>query len=72
MYMLIISEKRIKIILSLILISVFTFACSNVKNENNNENKTVETTATPVSGKTVILDARPSEFLMKEQKAKMV
>lgn len=70
--MLIISEKRIKIILSLILISVFTFACSNVKNENNNENKTVETTATPVSGKTVILDARPSEFLMKEQRVKMV
>ena len=68
--MLIISEKRIKIILSLILISVFTFACSNVKNENNNENKTVETTATPVSGKTVILDARPSEFLMKERRAK--
>ena len=70
--MLIISEKRIKIILSLILISVFTFACSNVKNENNNENKTVETTATPVSGKTVILDARPSEYLMKEQRVKMV
>ena len=70
--MLIISEKRIKIILSLILISVFTFACSNVKNGNNNENKTVETTATPVSGKTVILDARPSEFLMKEQRVKMV
>ena len=70
--MFIISEKRIKIILSLILISVFTFACSNVKNENNNVNKTVETTTTPVSGKTVILDARPSEFLMKEQKAKMV
>ena len=69
--MLIISEKRIKIILSLILISVFTFACSNVKNENNNENKTVETTATPVSGKTVVLDARASEFLMKERRAKM-
>lgn len=56
--MLIINQKRIKIILILILISLFTFSCSTVKNQNNNlTTNTIETTATPVSGKTVILDA---------------
>ncbi len=56
--MLIISQKRIKIILGFLLISLFAFSCSVVKNQNNNiKNETVETTATPVSGKTVILDA---------------
>lgn len=56
--MLIINQKRIKIALCFLLISLFTFSCGAIKNENNSiENKTVETTATPVSGKTVILDA---------------
>ena len=56
--MLIINQKRIKIILGFLLISLFTFSCTTVKNQNNNiTNETVETTATPVSGKTIILDA---------------
>lgn len=56
--MLIINQKRIKITLCFLLISLFTFSCGAIKNGNNSiENKTVETTATPVSGKTVILDA---------------
>ena len=54
----VINQKRIKIILAFLLISLFTFSCSTVKNQNNNlTNETIETTATPVSGKTVILDA---------------
>ena len=58
MYMLIINSKRIKIILAFLLISLFTFSCNTIKYEKNNvNNKTVETTATPVSGKTVVLDA---------------
>lgn len=56
--MFIINQKRIKIILGFIMISLFVFSCSSVKNKNNNSNQTIETTATPVSGKTVILDAR--------------
>ena len=55
--MLIISQKRIKITLAFLLISLFTFSCTAIKNENKLTNKVVETTATPVSGKTVILDA---------------
>ena len=56
--MFVINQKRIKIILVFLLISLFTFSCSTVKNQNNNlTNETIETTATPVSGKTVILDA---------------
>ena len=48
--------KRLKIILGFVLISLFAFSCAYVKDENNS-NKAVEATATPVSGKTVILDA---------------
>lgn len=56
--MLVINSKRIKIIFTFLLISLFTFSCNMIKNEENNKNnKTVETTATPVSGKTVVLDA---------------
>ena len=54
--MFILHLKRLKIILGFVLISLFAFSCTYVKDENN-RNKTVETTATPVSGKTVILDA---------------
>ena len=56
--MFVISQKRIKIILGFLLISLFTFSCGVIKIESNNiVNESVETTATPVSGKTVILDA---------------
>lgn len=56
--MFVINQKRIKIILGFLLISLFSFSCSTIKNQNSNLVKeTIETTATPVSGKTVILDA---------------
>ena len=56
--MFIINQKRIKIILGFLLISLFAFSCATIKNQNNIiKNETIETTATPVSGKTVILDA---------------
>ena len=68
--MFILHLKRLKIILGfvlislfafscayvIVLISLFAFSCAYVKDENNS-NKSVEATATPVSGKTVILDA---------------
>ena len=62
--MIIINKKRIKIILSCILIGIFTFSFQVVSNKNefkksNNLSlqNTLETTATPVSGKTVVIDA---------------
>ena len=54
--MLILHLKRLKIILGFVLISLFAFSCAHIKDKNNT-NKTVEITATPVSGKTVVLDA---------------
>lgn len=60
--MVVINKKRIQIILSCVLISllVFSIQVGNTKNNTINTNETnnlIETTSTPVSGKTVILDA---------------
>ena len=56
--MIIMNRTQIKIILGGILIALFTFSFQIAKNNEKNENlKVVETTSTPVSGKTVILDA---------------
>lgn len=64
--MIIIHKKRIQIIVSCIIIAVFAFsfqiANQQRKTANNNrieENKsnTIATTATPVSGKTIVIDA---------------
>ena len=58
--MMIIDKKRIKIILGCILIVIFTFTFQ-VANQKESTNKiqeqTAQTTSTPVSGKTVVLDA---------------
>lgn len=57
--MIIINKKRIQIILSSILLSifVFTFQINNFNKEEAQREKIIETTATPVSGKTVVIDA---------------
>ena len=57
--MLVINKKRIKIIISCILIALFTFSfqIADIENKVESNKKTVETTSTPVSGKTVVLDA---------------
>lgn len=57
--MLVINKKRIKIILGGILISLFAFSFQIAsENQNSNVNQNIiQTTATPVSGKTVVLDA---------------
>lgn len=68
--MLVIDKKRIKIITASVLVAIFTFTFqiamkqgnplnANITNENktNANNQSVQTTATPVSGKTVVLDA---------------
>ena len=64
-YMFIISKKRIELILSCILISILAFSLNisnkpktneNIINQTNMENS-VETVSTPVSGKTVVIDA---------------
>ncbi len=60
--MVIINKKRIEIIISCVIIALFTFSIqiANEKkqsNETKENNNILETTASPVSGKTVVLDA---------------
>ena len=60
--MIILSKKRIGIILTCVLIGIFTFSFQVANNEKysvDSENNTIPTSSTPVSGKTVVLDARP-------------
>ncbi len=50
--------KRISIIVACILISIFSFSFQISKNNKTVENNnTMQATATPVSGKTIIIDA---------------
>ena len=60
--MILINKKRIKIILGCILISLLAFSFQiadykQAKEQKNELKNTVQTTSTPVSGKTVVLDA---------------
>ena len=56
--MLILNKKRITIIACMILISIYAFAFNKTNFEDKNiRGETVETVATPISGKTIILDA---------------
>lgn len=60
----VINKKRIKIIFACIFIGIFTFsfkiASNNVRSKEDRnllQQNTIETTATPVSGKVIVLDA---------------
>ena len=53
--MVIINKKRISIMLCCILMGLFTFFYSY--QETKDETQTIQVTATPVSGKIVVLDA---------------
>lgn len=60
--MIVINKKRASIILSCLFISLFAFSFKiadnqNEKNENNAMVNTIETAATPISGKTIVVDA---------------
>ena len=56
--MIVINQKRIKIILSCILISLFVFTAKTYNKKNKNDGgENIQTTATPASGKTIIIDA---------------
>lgn len=58
--MLVISKKRIKIIVTGMMIAIFTFTFQIAMKQKDTvelNNTSVQTTATPVSGKTVVLDA---------------
>ncbi len=61
--MIVINKKRIQIVTSCILIGVlaFSFKIANTQKQteqNIEKSNTMETTSTPVSGKTVVVDAR--------------
>ena len=62
--MVVFSKKRIEIIVSCLIIGLFVFSVQisnqkNTKEENSSieQRSSIETTATPVSGKTVVIDA---------------
>lgn len=57
--MILISKKRIQISILCLIIAVFAFSFQIANNQNTikEDRNTLQTTATPVSGKTVILDA---------------
>ena len=60
--MIIIQKKRIQIIILCLIISIISFVFQiakdeNIKLENQKTEEIEETTATPVSGKTIIVDA---------------
>lgn len=59
--MIIINKKRIQIIIAGLLIAIFAFsfqiAGNTTKEQNQEKQNTVQTTATPVSGRTVVIDA---------------
>lgn len=55
--MIIINRKRIHIILCCLLVSLFTFAVQTANNNEKNSESSIETTATPASGKTIVIDA---------------
>ena len=52
--MIILSRKRIAIVLGCVLVGIFTFMLQSTKNL---ESETIETVTLPISGKTVIVDA---------------
>lgn len=56
--MIVINKKRIQIVLSCLIIGLFAFSFQIADNNNKAETtNSLETTATPVSGKTVVIDA---------------
>ena len=55
--MLVINKKRLRIILGGILLGLFAFSFQIANKETKEINNTIQVTATPVSGKTVVLDA---------------
>lgn len=58
--MIVITKKRIQIIVSCVIIAVFAFTFQIARSEKGEkqEENTIPTTATPVSGKTIVIDAR--------------
>ena len=57
MFMIAINKKRIKIMVSCLLISIFAFSFQLANMEKEKMQNTVETTTTPISGRTIVLDA---------------
>ena len=58
--MIIINKKRLQILVLCVLVSIFAFSLQMTNNKNSEQEKeqnTVVTTATPVSGKTIVVDA---------------
>ena len=61
--MLILSKKRIAVMLCLVFISLYAFSFK-ISNDSNNINQTIQTVSLPVSGRTVIVDAGHPEYFL--------
>ena len=64
--MIILNKKRLILIGSCVFLSLFVFLLTSKSNKN--QNSYISTVSLPVSGKTVVVDARPSGFQMRGQK----
>lgn len=68
--MILINKKRLGIILSCIFVGLFAFSFKiasekNISNTNVEDNKILETAATPVSGKTIVVGYEvPDEHIL--------
>ena len=68
--MYVIHRKRICMILICLLLGIFAYSYEGTKMQLSEESE--PTTSTPVSGKVIVIDARPSGFQTKELKAVVV
>lgn len=73
--MIILSKKKILCTMGIITMCIFAYAVTGYNVSNNQENKinveAIQTVALPVDSKVIIIDARTSEYQMREHKAVM-
>ncbi|MCI9017116.1 MAG: hypothetical protein HFJ53_08170 [Clostridia bacterium] len=65
--MIVLNKKRVILVLSCVFVAIFTYMFSTELNRS----ETIQTVSLPVSNKVVVLDARTSEYQMKEHKVAM-
>ena len=71
--MIVLSGKKILFIIGIMIMFVFTYTITayNVKKSKTLDMETIQTVALPVDNKVIIIDARASEFQMRELKVVM-
>ena len=67
--MIILNKKRIILVVTSVFLSIFVFMLTTKENEENYS--VTPTVSLPVSGKTIVIDARASEYQMRVLKVQM-